>query len=182
MRSCTQFNNMIIITFSPLSKWSSMHGPLKTKNENVVATVIAKIIRDDERYPKNLQTDRGKEFYNANVQKLLKKHGINHYSTYSRLSNDSTLKNVRWRMICGNSLRSMEITDKLICYHILYQSATRESIGQSVYETYRRNFRDRQQTFNDGIQSHKDRRTRTVQSGNSVRVNKFKTTRAAHIT
>jgi len=48
--------------------------------------VIAKIIRDDERCPKNLQTDRGKEFYNANVQKLLKKFGINHYSTYSVMS------------------------------------------------------------------------------------------------
>jgi len=57
--------------------------PLKTKSENDVATVIAKIIRDNEKCPKNLQTDRGKEFYNANVQKLLKKHGINHYSTYS---------------------------------------------------------------------------------------------------
>jgi len=31
--------------------------------------------------PKNLSTDMGKEFYNANVQKLLKKHDINHYST-----------------------------------------------------------------------------------------------------
>jgi len=57
--------------------------PLKSKNRNNVATMIAKIIRNDERCPKNLQTDRGKEFYNANVQKLLKKHGIHHYSTYS---------------------------------------------------------------------------------------------------
>jgi len=48
-----------------------------------MATAIAKIIRDDIRYPKNLQTDMGKEFCNANVQILLKKHNINHYSTYS---------------------------------------------------------------------------------------------------
>jgi len=32
---------------------------------------------------KNLHTDRGKEFYNLDVQKILKKHNINHYSTYS---------------------------------------------------------------------------------------------------
>jgi len=31
---------------------------------------------------KNLQTDIGKELYNADVQKILKKHDINHYSTY----------------------------------------------------------------------------------------------------
>jgi len=42
--------------------------PLKSKNRNNVATMIAKIIRNDERCPKNFQTDRGKEFYNANVQ------------------------------------------------------------------------------------------------------------------
>jgi len=56
--------------------------PLKIKSGNDVATVIAKIIQDYERCPKNLQIDRGKKFYNANVQKLLKKHDIN-YSTYS---------------------------------------------------------------------------------------------------
>jgi len=38
---------------------------------------VAKIIRDDGRCPKNLQIDMGKEFYNANVQKFLKKH--NHF-------------------------------------------------------------------------------------------------------
>jgi len=48
-----------------------------------MATEIAKIIQDDGKCPKNLQTDMGKEFYNANVQILLKKHNINHYSTYS---------------------------------------------------------------------------------------------------
>jgi len=58
-----------------------MHG-LKIKSENKMTTAIAKIIRDDGRCSKNLQTDMGKEFYNANVQKLLKKHNINHYSTY----------------------------------------------------------------------------------------------------
>jgi len=48
-----------------------------------MVTTIVKIIQDDRRCPKNLQIDIGKEFYNLNVQKLLKKHNINHYSTYS---------------------------------------------------------------------------------------------------
>ena len=43
---------------------------------------ICLVIRDDGRYPKNLQTDKGKEFYNSDVQKLLKKCNINYYSTY----------------------------------------------------------------------------------------------------
>jgi len=57
--------------------------PLKSKSGNEMSETIAKIICDDKRYPKNFQTDRGKEFYNASVQKLMKKHNINHYSTYS---------------------------------------------------------------------------------------------------
>ena len=59
-----------------------MHGPYRSKQRNEMATAIAKIIRDDRRYPEDLQTDiyTGKEFYNI---KLLKKHNINYYSIYS---------------------------------------------------------------------------------------------------
>ncbi|KAL6420439.1 hypothetical protein ACFW04_014442 [Cataglyphis niger] len=32
-----------------------------------------------------MQTDIGEEFYNSDVQRLMKKHNINHYSTYSVL-------------------------------------------------------------------------------------------------
>ena len=40
-----------------------------------MTTAMAKIIQGD-RCLKNLQSDIGKEFYNGNVQKLLKKHNI----------------------------------------------------------------------------------------------------------
>jgi len=40
------------------------------KSGNYVTIAIAKIIQDDGRCLKNLQTDRGKEFYNVNLQKL----------------------------------------------------------------------------------------------------------------
>ena len=50
-----------------------------------IADAIAEIIRSSGRCPKNLQTDMGKEFYNADMQKILKKHDVNHYSTYSTL-------------------------------------------------------------------------------------------------
>jgi len=46
---------------------------------------IAEIIRACGRCPKNLQTDMGKKFNNADVQKILKKHDVNHYSMYSTL-------------------------------------------------------------------------------------------------
>ena len=47
--------------------------PLKSKGGNETAKAIAEIIRKSKRCPKNLQTDMGKEFYNIDVQWLLKK-------------------------------------------------------------------------------------------------------------
>jgi len=50
----------------------------------------------------------GKKFYNADVQRLVKKHGINHYLTYSVLKAlvveqfNRTLKNDMWKMFMLN--------------------------------------------------------------------------------
>jgi len=50
----------------------------------------------------------GKEFYNADVQRLVNKHGINHYSTYSLMKAsiverfNRTLKNDMWKMFTLN--------------------------------------------------------------------------------
>ena len=50
----------------------------------------------------------GKEFYNADVQKILKKYDVNHYSTYSTLKVsvvewfNRTLKNDMWKMFTLN--------------------------------------------------------------------------------
>jgi len=43
---------------------------------------MAEIIRASGRCPKNLQMDMGKKFYNADVQKILKKHDINHFHVF----------------------------------------------------------------------------------------------------
>ncbi|XP_036146611.1 uncharacterized protein LOC118646874 [Monomorium pharaonis] len=47
--------------------------PLKSKGGSETANAITEIIRESKRCPRNLQTDMGKEFYNAYVQKLFKK-------------------------------------------------------------------------------------------------------------
>jgi len=77
-------------------------GSIAEKIGNEMANSIAKIIQDEERCSKNLQIDIGKEFYNANVQKLLKKHNINHYLIYSIRASvveqfNRILKNDMWR-------------------------------------------------------------------------------------
>ena len=69
---------MVIDCFSKFL-WTA---PLKDKSGPTVKTALTKIF-SGARLPKNLQTDQGKEFYNTHVSGLMKKHGINHYSTYT---------------------------------------------------------------------------------------------------
>jgi hypothetical protein len=110
MRPYSSFNRgyhyilTVIDTFTKFA-WAV---PLKSKSGRETADVIAEIIRKSERCPSNLQTDMGKEFYNVDVQKVLKKHDINHYSTYSVLKAsiverfNRTLKEKMWKMFTLN--------------------------------------------------------------------------------
>ncbi|XP_039313507.1 uncharacterized protein LOC113004779 [Solenopsis invicta] len=82
-------HHYILTMIDALSKFAWAVG-MKSKSGKETADVIAEIIRKSGRCPRNLQTDMGKEFYNADVQKLLRKHHINHYST--------TLKDKMWKM------------------------------------------------------------------------------------
>jgi len=88
----------IIDTFSKYA-WAVA---LKSKNANEV-THAMKSVLDAGRKPKYLQTDDGKEFFNKEFQGLMKKHDINHYSTFSVLKAsiverfNRTLKNFMWK-------------------------------------------------------------------------------------
>lgn len=75
-------HNYILTVIDALSKhaWAAA---LKSKSGNEVARALSAIVRNYNRCPKNLQTDKGKEFYNADVRRFIEKHSINHYSTYS---------------------------------------------------------------------------------------------------
>jgi len=69
---------------------------------------LSSVTRASKRYPRNLQTDKGKEFYNAEMRGFVEKHGINHYSTYSVLKAsiverfNRTLKNSMWKYFTLN--------------------------------------------------------------------------------
>ncbi|XP_018366515.1 PREDICTED: uncharacterized protein LOC108763413 [Trachymyrmex cornetzi] len=100
--------NYILTGIDVLSKYA-WAIPLKSKNGNDVTAALSTIFREDERYPRNLQTDQGKEFYNATVQKnIVKRYNINHYSTYSVMKAsvverfNRTLKNNMWKTFTLN--------------------------------------------------------------------------------
>lgn len=75
--------------------------PLKLKTGKDVTQGMKSVLQQG-RVPKNLQTDRGKEFYNATFDNLMKQYNINLYSTYSNLKAsicerfNRTLKNKMW--------------------------------------------------------------------------------------
>lgn len=78
---------------------------LKSKTGEEVTKAMASIFKENpNRIPKNIQSDMGKEFYNSHFQKLMRHHGINHYSTYSKLKAsiverfNRTILNKLWRM------------------------------------------------------------------------------------
>lgn len=60
-------------------------APLKNKSSKDVSKGMETIIKSvpSDQLPKYLQTDQGKEFYNAVFSKLMHNYGIKHYSTFS---------------------------------------------------------------------------------------------------
>jgi len=127
----------VITTFSRLSMcWVSTHGSYCWKPRVKMRWLqIAKIIRDDGRCLKNLQTDMGKEFYNAKT--LEKIQYIYHYSTLSSLFSKTsvverfyrTLKNDMWKQFTYNgNYKWIDLLSRPA-----YLSTTRESIELSIY-------------------------------------------------
>ncbi|KAJ8912744.1 hypothetical protein NQ315_016700 [Exocentrus adspersus] len=73
----------VLIVINCFSKFVWTEPPIN-KSAQEVANAMNKILQRSKKIPKkNLQTDMGKEFYNTNFNKLMKKYKITHYSVYS---------------------------------------------------------------------------------------------------
>lgn len=76
--------------------------PIRNKTGKDVANAM-QLVFDEKRYPKNMHTDMGKEFYNTYFKKLMDLYKINHYSTFSTKKAaiverfNRTLKNKMWK-------------------------------------------------------------------------------------
>ncbi|XP_043263174.1 uncharacterized protein LOC122403621 [Colletes gigas] len=178
MRPYTRYNrgfHYILTVIDVLSKhaWAI---PLKTKNGTEVSTAIGKIIRDGGRYPKNLQTDKGKEFYNANVQKLLSKYNINHYSTYSVMKAsvverfNRTLKNNMWKMFTLNG--NYKWIDSIQHLVSKYNARKHRTIGMRPIDVTPTNAAKLLTTVYSHVKIAAPARFKV---GDAVRVSKFKT-------
>lgn len=93
---------------------------LKNKTGVETAKAMESVLRKSGRICKNCQSDNGKEFYNKHFSAVMKKHNINHYSTFSKLKAsicerlNRTLLNKLWKKfhINGNH-KWVNVLDKI---------------------------------------------------------------------
>jgi transposase InsO family protein len=78
LASSNDGNSYILTCINVFSRYA-FAVPVKDKRGSTVAAAFEKIF--SERVPDMLQTDRGTEFYNVQVQELFKKNGVRHYSS-----------------------------------------------------------------------------------------------------
>lgn len=117
--------------------------PLKTKTGEEVTKAMKQILEDAKYKPKNVQTDRGKEFYNKYFKELMDKNNINHYSTFSNLKasiverSNRTIKNRMWKEFSyqGN-YRWLPLLDKIVSE---YNHTTHSTTGFKPVDVNKRN-------------------------------------------
>ncbi|XP_011684314.1 PREDICTED: uncharacterized protein LOC105447805 [Wasmannia auropunctata] len=157
MRPYMRFNrgyHYILTVIDVLSKhaWAI---PLKVKSGSDVTKAIAEIIRHDGRCPKNLQTDREKEFYNANA------------SVVERFNR--TLKNSMWKQFTHNgNCRWIDLLPRLMSE---YNARKHRTIGMRPIDVTPA-IVNKLTTVYNRVEIAAPARFKV---GDSVRVSKFKT-------
>ena len=112
MQPYAKFNRgyrYILVVINVFSKyvWAL---PVKSKTSKNVSAAMEKILNEvknnpksKQGVPKNIQSDRGLEFYAKDFKKLMETFNINHYSTFSNMKAsivervNRTLKNKMWK-------------------------------------------------------------------------------------
>ena len=105
--------------------------PLKDKGRLGVVNVFKKLFK--EKVPKKLWTDKGKEFYNKDMGKLLKEYGVELYSTFGNSKSaiverfNRTLKTNMWKRFTEKQTRRwVDMLDDLVDE---YNNTKHSSIG-----------------------------------------------------
>lgn len=112
-----EFNYMLNIV-DVFSKYAWII-PLKTKGSKEVVEAFEPLFKEFK--PLHIWVDNGKEFYNKEMTKLIKKYNVNRYSTYSEHKSavverfNRTIKNIVWRHFLTNQTRNwVDVIDKIV--------------------------------------------------------------------
>jgi len=118
-------NNRYLLTVIDVFSKYAWARPLKDKTAICVTKAMKDVLDSSDgaifKPPKYLQTDQGKEFYNASFQNMLQNYGITLYSTFSNKKAavverfNRTLKAKMWREFSANgSYKWIHILDDLL--------------------------------------------------------------------
>jgi len=165
----------ILTVIDVFSKFAWMK-PLKNKTGKEITSAMKHIL-DQGRVPKLLQSDLGTEFYNAEFKKLMDKHNIKHYSTYSNLKAsvverfNRTLKNIMWKRFTVNgSYNWFDIINELITF---YNTKKHSTIKMKPVDVSKQNEKELLQTVY-AYKKPKLMRKNKFEIDDHVRISKYK--------
>ena len=162
-----------------LSKYAWLR-PLKRKTGAEVVQAFQSIVAEGRR-PQTLQTDQGKEFYNATVQRWLQREGIHHFSTSGDAKAtiaerfNRTLKTRLYRYFtAANTFRYLDAVQPLVAQ---YNADVHRSIGMAPkdvdasneaevwHRLYGKRTRPRRSPFQVGDMVHLTERVKPFKKG-----------------
>ena len=147
--------------------------PLKNKSAASLVAAFTQLLSNGA--PNTLQTDKGTEFLNRSLQKLLKEHGVHHFATHNEETKASiverfnrTLKTRMWRYF--TKTQSVRYVDVLQAFMRSYNDTYHRSIGMAPSEVTSTN----QETVWQRLYGHESVGTPKFRVGNRVRISKAK--------
>ena len=110
--------------------------PVNSKDAKAITASFGHMLTiANPRHPKRLQTDKGKEFFNSNFQTLIKRHGIQHFTSESEQKAavvkrfNRTIKTRIWTYLSDRgTVRWVDIIQDLVD---AYNNSRHRSIGMS---------------------------------------------------
>ena len=136
-------NRKFLLTVIDIASKFAFAESLQRKTAQEVSEAFERILKKNKQPPKHLQTDRGKEFYNQQFSAVMKKHGINHYSTHSERKAsiverfNRTLKENMYRNFTQrNTLNWVSMLPELM---LEYNNRKHSSIGMAPARVSNRN-------------------------------------------
>ena len=148
---------------------------IQLKNKSAVSRVAAFALLLGNKAPITLQTDKGSEFLNRALQKLLKEYGVHHFATHNEETKASiverfnrTLKTRMWRYFTKK--QSVRYFDVLQDFVRSYNNTFHRSIGMTPLAVNATN----QEEFCQRLYSHESLGILKYRVGDSVRISKAK--------
>lgn len=176
LQSLSKFNDGFKYLLMCIDIFSKYAWAVPLKSKSAGNTIMAfEVIFSSGRKPYKLQTDEGKEFVNKEVQKFLKTHFIDFFTTKSETKAsvverfNRTLKERMWRIFTKrNTYRYIDFLDSLLKN---YNSSYHRTIGMPPVNVSAKN---EQEILNKAYRIHSNEPFFKFEIGDKVRLSKLK--------